>query len=264
MPNKITSVFRAEELWAKGFTGACHCAHACMAANWPDCAAANVRAGAGVRVAVFDTGVRRDHPHFRNIRERTNWTNEPSLDDGIGHGTFVAGVRWRGCRPRPALTRSHPARSSPANHRCARASRRTRSCSPFACSPTPRVRAARLPLLAAARRCSARAPFPPGARAHARAHARTHTRAHPASYTSWFLDAFNYAIYRRVHVLNLSIGGPDFTDRPFVEKVWEMTSNGIIVVSAIGNDGPGYGCVRSGVCAARAGQPANPLAAAAR
>ena len=39
------------------------------------------------------------------------------------------------------------------------------------------------------------------------------------SYTSWFLDAFNYAIFSKVHVLNLSIGGPDFMDRPFVDKV---------------------------------------------
>jgi hypothetical protein len=61
------------------------------------------------------------------------------------------------------------------------------------------------------------------------------------SYTSWFLDAFNYAIHKRIHVLNLSIGGPDFQDRPFVEKVWEMSANNIIVVSAIGNEGPLYG-----------------------
>lgn len=26
------------------------------------------------------------------MRERTNWTNEKTLDDGLGHGTFVAGV----------------------------------------------------------------------------------------------------------------------------------------------------------------------------
>lgn len=61
------------------------------------------------------------------------------------------------------------------------------------------------------------------------------------SYTSWFLDAFNYAIHSKVNVLNLSIGGPDFMDTPFIEKVWEMSANNIIVVSAIGNDGPLYG-----------------------
>jgi hypothetical protein len=39
------------------------------------------------------------------------------------------------------------------------------------------------------------------------------------SYTSWFLDAFNYAIATGMDVLNLSIGGPDYLDLPFVEKV---------------------------------------------
>ncbi|XP_040968766.1 subtilisin-like protease SBT6.1 [Gossypium hirsutum] len=39
------------------------------------------------------------------------------------------------------------------------------------------------------------------------------------SYTSWFLDAFNYAIAINMDVLNLSIGGPDYLDLPFVEKV---------------------------------------------
>lgn len=65
------------------------------------------------------------------------------------------------------------------------------------------------------------------------------------SYTSWFLDAFNYAISKKINVLNLSIGGPDFMDLPFVEKVWEMSANNIIVVSAIGNDGPLYGTLNN-------------------
>lgn len=42
--SQITSMFEAEKLWAKGFTGA------------------------EVKMAVFDTGVRADHPHFRNIK----------------------------------------------------------------------------------------------------------------------------------------------------------------------------------------------------
>ena len=63
------------------------------------------------------------------------------------------------------------------------------------------------------------------------------------SYTSWFLDAFNYAILKKINVLNLSIGGPDFMDHPFVDKVWELTANKVIMVSAIGNDGPLYGYV---------------------
>lgn len=43
------------------------------------------------------------------------------------------------------------------------------------------------------------------------------------SYTSWFLDAFNYAILKKIDVLNLSIGGPDFMDHPFVDKVKHIT-----------------------------------------
>ncbi|CAG2058165.1 unnamed protein product, partial [Timema podura] len=65
------------------------------------------------------------------------------------------------------------------------------------------------------------------------------------SYTSWFLDAFNYAILKKINVLNLSIGGPDFMDHPFVDKVWELTANRVIMVSAIGNDGPLYGLCKN-------------------
>ncbi|CAH8571045.1 unnamed protein product [Schistosoma mattheei] len=65
------------------------------------------------------------------------------------------------------------------------------------------------------------------------------------SYTSWFLDAFNYAISRKLHVINLSIGGPDFLDKPFVDKVLELSANGILLVSAIGNDGPLFGTLNN-------------------
>ncbi|KAG0631776.1 hypothetical protein M758_1G278300 [Ceratodon purpureus] len=159
--SQITSMFESEKLWAKGFTGA------------------------KVRMAVFDTGVRADHPHFRNIKERTNWTNEDTLNDNLGHGTFVAGV----------ISSQDP------------------QCLGFA----------------------------PDAEIYA---FRVFTDAQ-VSYTSWFLDAFNYAIATKMNVLNLSIGGPDYLDLPFVEKVWEMTANNIIMVSAIGNDGPLYGTLNN-------------------
>eukprot|EP00049_Salpingoeca_infusionum_P014579 m.275764 g.275764 ORF g.275764 m.275764 type:complete len:1005 (-) comp15698_c0_seq7:2011-5025(-) len=65
------------------------------------------------------------------------------------------------------------------------------------------------------------------------------------SFTSWFLDAFNFAMHRKIHVLNLSIGGPDFRDEPFVDKVNELTASGVVMVSAVGNDGPVYGTLNN-------------------
>lgn len=43
--------------------------------------------GAGVKVAVFDTGLASDHPHFKKgrVKDRTNWTNEKTLDDGAAN-----------------------------------------------------------------------------------------------------------------------------------------------------------------------------------
>eukprot|EP00656_Telonema_subtile_P053710 TRINITY_DN7842_c0_g1_i2.p1 TRINITY_DN7842_c0_g1~~TRINITY_DN7842_c0_g1_i2.p1 ORF type:complete len:580 (+),score=113.43 TRINITY_DN7842_c0_g1_i2:58-1797(+) len=65
------------------------------------------------------------------------------------------------------------------------------------------------------------------------------------SYTTWFLDAFNYALHTKMDVINLSIGGPDFLDAPFVDKVNEMTSSGMVYISAMGNDGPMWGTLMS-------------------
>uniref|UniRef100_A0A0D3GD66 Uncharacterized protein n=1 Tax=Oryza barthii TaxID=65489 RepID=A0A0D3GD66_9ORYZ len=159
--SQVTSLFGAERLWGRGFTGR------------------------KVKMAIFDTGIRADHPHFRNIKERTNWTNEDTLNDNLGHGTFVAGV----------------------------IAGQDAECPGFA--PDTEIYAFRV-----------------------------FTDAQ-ISYTSWFLDAFNYAIATGMDVLNLSIGGPDYLDLPFVEKVWELTANNIIMVSAIGNDGPLYGTLNN-------------------
>ncbi len=69
-----------------------------------------------------------------------------------------------------------------------------------------------------------------------------HTYSH---HSSWFLDAFNYAMYKDMDVLNLSIGGPDYLDIPFYEKIREAIAHQIIVISAIGNDGPLWGTMNS-------------------
>ncbi|KAB0795842.1 hypothetical protein PPYR_09903 [Photinus pyralis] len=160
IPRQITSVLQADALWNMGITGK------------------------GIKVAVFDTGLSKNHPHFRKVKERTNWTNEKTLDDGLGHGTFVAGI------------------------------------------------------IASSKDCLG---FAPDSELHI---FRVFTN-NQVSYTSWFLDAFNYAILKKINVLNLSIGGPDFKDHPFVDKVWELTANRVIMVSAIGNDGPLYGTLNN-------------------
>ena len=102
--------------------------------------------------------MKKNHPHFKEVKERSNWTDEPGLGDGVGHGTFVAGV------------------------------------------------------IASFKDCLG---FAPDAELYTY---RVFTNDQ-VSFTSWFLDAFNYAMYREMDVLNLSIGGPDYMDIPFFEKI---------------------------------------------
>ena len=131
--------------------------------------------GQGVNVAIFDSGLNANHPHFKNIIERTNWTSDDSLEDTVGHGTFVAGV------------------------------------------------------------VAGRSPLCPGVAHEANLFIfRVFTSGHK-SYTSWFLDAFNYALFLDIDIINFSVGGPDYADAPFTDKINELTASGIIVISAVGN-----------------------------
>lgn len=134
-PPSVAEAIGAPALWAAGATGA------------------------NVRVGIFDTGVSGTHPHIHHIVERSNWTHEPTLDDGLGHGSFVAGV------------------VGGSGDGCA------------------------------------------GVAPEADVHTFRVFTNDQVSFTSWFLDAFNYAIATRMHVVNLSIGGPDWLDAPFVDKV---------------------------------------------
>lgn len=64
------------------------------------------------------------------------------------------------------------------------------------------------------------------------------------SFTSWFLDAFNHILSGaagEVHVINLSVGGPDTSDRAFMRKVDELAARGVVLISGIGNSGPSWG-----------------------
>lgn len=65
------------------------------------------------------------------------------------------------------------------------------------------------------------------------------------SYTSWFLDAFNYVLDHGIDIINLSNGSSDFLDEPFIDKINELTANGVIIVSAIGNEGPFQGTLNN-------------------
>ena len=44
-----------------------------------------------------------------------------------------------------------------------------------------------------------------------------------------------------IDVVNLSNGSNDFLDRPFINKIDQLTRRGVTVVSAIGNEGPFMG-----------------------
>ena len=49
--------------------------------------------GQNSTIAIFDTGLRQNHPHFpKQPDERINWTSERTLSDTFGHGTFIASV----------------------------------------------------------------------------------------------------------------------------------------------------------------------------
>lgn len=179
---------QAEKLWEKGYHGQT------------------------VRMGVFDTGIRQDHPHVKNIKERSNWTHEPTLADGLGHGSFVAGViashdsQCPGFAPEVELHTfrvftndqvwilPHPRRPSQLRGACAA---RLSSCPLFIRDP---------PLTGFITRSLWISPHLPAPLSQ-------------VSYTSWFMDAFNYAIATDMDIVNLSIGGPDYLDEPFVDKV---------------------------------------------
>jgi membrane-bound transcription factor site-1 protease len=130
--------------------------------------------GQGVNVAIFDSGLNDHHPHFKNVRLRSNWTSDNTVDDMVGHGSFVAGVvagQFPGC---------------------------------------------------------------PGIAPKSNLYIFRVFSTVQQSYTSWFLDAFNYALHLDIDVINFSIGGPDYSDSPFTDKINELSANGIIVISAVG------------------------------
>ena len=66
-----------------------------------------------------------------------------------------------------------------------------------------------------------------------------------ASRTTSMLAAFDAARAGGASVLLLSVGGPDSLDAPFTDAVIDTVARGVVVVSAVGNDGPAWGTVAS-------------------
>lgn len=152
---ELASLLKADSLWSINITGR------------------------GVKVAIFDTGLNKNHPHFRKIEEQTNWTDEDSHDDHISHGTFVAG------------------------------------------------------LISSSRECLGFAP-------DAELHIYRVFNSKQVSLLSWYIDAFNYALHKKINVINFSTGGHNFLHHQFMGKIHELSAKKVVIVSAIGNDGPLY------------------------
>ncbi|KAM3185728.1 hypothetical protein ACTXT7_005789 [Hymenolepis weldensis] len=168
--------------------------------------------GEGVRVGIFDTGLVNTniHSHFRNtnIKDRSNWTwrmGEYGSRTSKDNNHAAVDGHGHGTFVTGLIAAAPDADAHPDDFTC----------------PVP------------------------GLAPQAELHIFRVFTDTQLSMTSWFLDAFNYAIIKRLHVINLSNGGPDFMDQPFVEKVNELSANGILLVSAIGNDGPVYGTLNN-------------------
>ena len=115
------------------------------------------------------SGLNDRHPDFRHVTQRTNWTSDVTIDDKIGHGSFVAGVIAGVNKECPGI------------------------------APDSEIFVFRV-----------------------------FTSSHQ-SYTSWFLDAFNYALFLKVDVINFSIGGPDHFDHPFTGRCCDQSDCSLVV-----------------------------------
>ena len=142
--------------------------------------------GQGIRVGVFDTGLKENPKYLKNVKYRSNWTFQPTKGvDGHNHGTSSAGS--------------------------------IASTNPGCPSQAPEVDLYTFKV------------FTDDA----------------VSYSSWYLDAINFAFIMKVHMINVSIGGPDFKDFPFIEKFRQLVANGVSIFCAMGNFGPLKGSINS-------------------
>lgn len=156
-------------------------------------------------------------------REVADLEGTEGCHDGFGHGTFVAGVVGsNGVAVKPRVGNF--------NIRAGGRKRGDRGVQNDFNDESFRSLSKRMP-----RKCRGIAP---GARLHV---FKTFTDQQ-VSYTSYFLAALNAALQLpSLDIINLSMGGYDYEDHPFVEKALELSAAGKVIVTAGGNDGPHWG-----------------------
>lgn len=228
--------------------------------------------GTGVTVAILDTGLAQHHPWFDSstaadsedgvlrgglasgrapdsspptpagcssrsrVCERNNWTGEKTAEDRLGHGTFVAGI-VAGQSPQPVSSSDSEADCSGVAPGASILSFRVfdsaqRSRSSWLLDATAHI----LGLHTG------------GAMAAVLADGEAVVRdaddpsADPSSCPC---DTLRDTGALHIDVVNLSIGGPDFTDEPFNDAINALCAAGILLVTASGNSGPLSGTLTS-------------------
>ncbi len=161
-----------------------------------------------------------------SLAERSSWTNEGETADWAGHGSVVAGIiAGRGAGL--ARRRAHGQRLGAGGAAAAGGFwQGWGAASSSDSGPAPSLG------------CPGVAP------AASVLSLRVFARGQ-ISFTSWIVDALNHALASGADVVNLSVGGPDSSDVMLARKVSELASLGVLVVSAIGNDGPQWGTLSS-------------------
>ncbi|CUG91774.1 subtilisin-like serine protease, putative [Bodo saltans] len=221
LPVHPVDILRMEELWA----------------SFPNAM------GQGVHVAMLDSGLSVNNPHFTSMSHQQSvvascltFTDEELprgqqasayCGDGVGHGTFTASV-VAGQGEMVATSGVGAARgTSSGGCRSSSFSRVTNNSS----------------IAKGRNRGGPKLINGVGIAPKVNLHIFKVFTDSQLSLTSWVLAALNVAMQMHIDIINLSFGGMDYYDDVFVEKIRDVTNAGTTVVTASGNDGPRQGSV---------------------
>lgn len=221
LPVHPVDILRMEELWA----------------SFPNAM------GQGVHVAMLDSGLSVNNPHFNSMSQQQSvvascltFTDEELprgqqasayCGDGVGHGTFTASV---------VAGQGEMVATSGAGA--------ARGISSGGCHSSFFSRVTNNSSIAEGRsRGGPKLINGVGIAPKVNLHIFKVFTDSQLSLTSWVLAALNVAMQMHIDIINLSFGGMDYYDDVFVEKIREVTNAGITVVTASGNDGPRQGSV---------------------